>query len=114
MFVSLGTFDNAPIDDDDARLCFARTMAWPRLGFSLSAMPDELAVVLARAITRHSWSSPLMFGCRRRGAAANRVHPERHRRVFRVDGRMPTMTCTAVAVQQTVDRTPRAAFNRPI
>ena len=28
-------------------------------------------------------------------------------------GRMPTMTCTAVAVQQTVDRTPRGAFNRP-
>src|SRR5258708_35479983 len=26
---------------------------------------------------------------------------------------MPTMTCAAVAVQQTVDRTPRAAFNRP-
>jgi hypothetical protein len=25
----------------------------------------------------------------------------------------PTMTCAAVAVQQTVDRTPRAAFNRP-
>jgi len=33
--------------------------------------------------------------------------------VFRVDGRMPTMTCTAVAVQQTVDRTPRGVFNRP-
>ena len=31
---------------------------------------DELAVLLARAITRHSWSSPLMFGCRRRGAAS--------------------------------------------
>ena len=26
--------------------------------------------------------------------------------MFRVDGRMPTMTCTAVAVQQTVDRHP--------
>jgi hypothetical protein len=23
---------------------------------------DELAVLLARAITRHSWSSPLIFG----------------------------------------------------
>jgi hypothetical protein len=23
---------------------------------------DELAVLLARAITRHSWSSPLMLG----------------------------------------------------
>ena len=72
---------------------------------------DELAVLLARAITRQSWSSP--FGCRRRGAAPDRVHAEQHRRVFRVDGRMPTMTCTAVAVQQTVDRTPRGAFNRP-
>jgi hypothetical protein len=30
---------------------------------------DELAVLLARAMTRHSWSSPLMFGCRRRDAA---------------------------------------------
>jgi hypothetical protein len=27
--------------------------------------------------------------------------------------RMPTMTCTAAAVQQTVDRTLRGAFNRP-
>jgi hypothetical protein len=60
---------------------------------------DDLAVLLARAITRRSWSSPLMFGCRRRGAAADRVHAEQHRRVFRVDGRTPTMTCTAAAVQ---------------
>jgi hypothetical protein len=35
---------------------------------------DELAVLLARAITRHSWSSPLVFGCRHRGASAGRVH----------------------------------------
>jgi hypothetical protein len=34
---------------------------------------DERAVLLARAITRRSWSSPLMFGCRRRGAALDRV-----------------------------------------
>jgi hypothetical protein len=27
---------------------------------------DELAVLLARAITRRLWSPPLMFGCRRR------------------------------------------------
>jgi hypothetical protein len=26
---------------------------------------DEPAVLLARAIIRRSWSSPLMFGCRR-------------------------------------------------
>jgi hypothetical protein len=38
---------------------------------------DELAVLIARAITRGSWSSPLMFGCRRRGAAADRVHAQR-------------------------------------
>jgi hypothetical protein len=120
-------------DDDDARLCFARTMAWPGLGLIFSAMQgdevqkrvaevakalyprtDETAVLIARAITRHSWSSPLMFGCRRRGAAPDRVNAEQRRYVSRVDGRMPTMTCTAVAVQQTVDRTPRAAFNRPI
>jgi hypothetical protein len=37
---------------------------------------DELAVLIARAITRRSWSSPLMFGCRRRGAAADRVHAQ--------------------------------------
>ena len=30
---------------------------------------DDLAVLLARAITRRSCSSPLMFGCRCRGAA---------------------------------------------
>jgi hypothetical protein len=134
MFVSMGTFDNVPIGDDDVRLCFAWTMAWPRLGLNLSAMQgdeaqkqvaevakalyqrtDEPAVLPVRAITRRSWSSPLMFGWRRRGAAApDCVHAEQHRRVFRVDGRMPTMTCTAMAVQQTVDRTPRAAFNRPI
>jgi len=71
-------------------------MAWPRLELNLSAMQgdevqkqlpeaakalyqrtDQLAVLLARAITRHSWSSPLMFGCRRRGAAADRVHAQR-------------------------------------
>jgi hypothetical protein len=38
---------------------------------------DELAVLRARAITRRSWSSPLMFSCRRRVAAADRVHAER-------------------------------------
>ena len=46
-------------------------------------------------------------------AALRAQHAEQHRRVFRVAGRMPTMTCTAAAVQQTVDRTPRGAFNRP-
>jgi hypothetical protein len=79
---------SSPTDDDDARLRFARTMAWPRLGRNLSATQgdamlkqvaemakalhqrtDEPAVLLARAITRRSWSSPLMFGCRCRGAA---------------------------------------------
>jgi len=53
---------------------------------------DELAVLLARAITRQSWSSPLMLGCRCGCAALDRVHAEQHRRVFRVDGRTPTMT----------------------
>jgi hypothetical protein len=62
--------DNQPgTDDDDVRLCFAWTVAWPRLGLSLSAMQgdevqkqvaevakalcqrtDEPAVLLARAI----------------------------------------------------------------
>ena len=81
-------------------------MVWPRLGLNLSAMQgdevqkqvaevakafyqraDELAVLLARAITRQSWSSPLMLGCRCGCAALDRVHAEQHRRVFRVDGR---------------------------
>ena len=30
----------------------------------------ELAVLLARAVTGRWWSSPLMFGCRRRRAAS--------------------------------------------
>jgi hypothetical protein len=29
----------------------------------------ELAILLARPITRRSWSSPLILGCPRRGAA---------------------------------------------
>jgi hypothetical protein len=93
-------------------------MAWPRLEANLSAMQgdevqkrvaevakafyqraDDLAVLLARAITYRSWWSPLMFGCRRRGAALDRVHAEQHRRVFRVARRKPTMTRTALAVQ---------------
>jgi hypothetical protein len=75
---------------------------------------DELAVLLVRAITRRSWSSRLIFGCRRRGAAPVRVHAEQRRRVSGVAGRVPTMRCSAAAVQQTVDRTLRGAFNRPI
>jgi hypothetical protein len=31
---------------------------------------DELAVLLARAVTGRWWSSPLMLGCRRGGAAS--------------------------------------------
>jgi hypothetical protein len=72
---------------------------------------DEPAVLIARAIARGSWSSPLMLGCRGRVAAPDCAHAAQRRRLFR--RRMPTMTCTAVAVQQTVDRTPRAAFDRP-
>ena len=47
-------------------------------------------------------------------ALPDRVHAARST-ANRADdvGRCPTMTCTAVAVQQTVDRTPRGAFNRP-
>jgi hypothetical protein len=74
---------------------------------------DEPAVLIVRAITGRSWSSPLMFGCRRRDAAPDRVNAAQRRSVFGVDGRVPTLTCTAVAVQQTVDRTPRGAFNPP-
>jgi len=58
---------------------------------ALCQRTDELAVLLARAITGRSWWSPLMLGCRRGGAAPARVHAAQRRRVFRVDGRMPTM-----------------------
>ena len=72
-FARLGVVErqSSPTDDDDARLCFARTIAWPRPGLNLSAIQgdevqkqvaevakalyqrtDELAVLLARAITR--------------------------------------------------------------
>jgi hypothetical protein len=74
---------------------------------------DDLAVGLVCAITRRSWSSPLMFGCRRRGAASDRVHAEQRRRVFRVDGRMPAMTCAAARSRNARQDT-RGAFNRPI
>ena len=40
------------------------------LAKALYQRTDELAVLLARASTYRSWSSPLMFGCRRRGAAS--------------------------------------------
>jgi hypothetical protein len=40
---------------------------------ALCRRTDELAVLLARAIPRRSWSSPLMSGCRR-GGAADCVH----------------------------------------
>jgi hypothetical protein len=75
---------------------------------------DELAVLRARAITRHLWSSPLMFGCRRRGAAQIACTPSDRQQIG------PTtwadayndVHCSSSPI--TVDRTPRAAFNRPI
>jgi hypothetical protein len=106
-FARLGVVErqSSPTDDDDARLRFARTMAGPRLGLNLSAMhgdevrkqvaevakalyrrTDQLAVLLARAITRRSGSSPLMFGYRRRGGAADGVHAAQHRLLCRVMG----------------------------
>jgi hypothetical protein len=75
---------------------------------------DELAVLIDCAITRGSWSSPRIFGCRRRGTAPDRVHAEEHRRVLRVNGADADNDFTALAVRQTVDRTPRGALNRPI
>ena len=119
-------------DDDDVRLCFAGTMAWPKLGLNLSAMPgdevqkqvaevakalyqrtDELAVLLARAITLIVVVAADVALLVPRRCPRSRA-PEQHRRVFRVDVRMRTLTCTAAAVQQTVDRTLRGAFNPPI
>jgi hypothetical protein len=55
-----------------------------------------------------------MLGCRRRVAAPDRAHADPHRRVFRVDGRVPTMTALQRQFSKRVDGTPRAAFNRPI
>jgi hypothetical protein len=52
---------------------------------------DELTVLRARDHPP-CVVAPLIFGRRRRGAAPDRVQAEQHRRVFRVDGRMRTMT----------------------
>jgi hypothetical protein len=61
-FVRLGVVErqSSPIDDDDARLCFAQAMAWPRLGLDLSAVPgDEVqkrVAELAKALyQRTNW-----------------------------------------------------------
>jgi hypothetical protein len=61
-FVRLGVVERRswPIDDDDARLCFAQAMAWPRLGLDLSAVPgDEVqkrVAELAKALyQRTNW-----------------------------------------------------------
>jgi hypothetical protein len=78
---------------------------WLKVAIALHERTDELAALLAGVTTRRSRSSPLVFRGRRRGAAPDRVRAEQHRRAFRVDRRMRTMTCTAAAVQQTVDRT---------
>jgi len=79
------------------------------------AIPPHLALKIVRAITRRSWSSsPRMFGCRRRGAAPDRVHAARHRRVFRVNGADAYNEVFCSGSPATVDRTPRGAFNRPI
>ena len=65
-------------DDVQNRVAEVAKALYPR--------PDETAVLIARAITRHSWSSPLMFGCRHRGAAPDRVNAEQRRSVFGVMG----------------------------
>ena len=75
---------------------------------------DVFELCLVFEVHRRSWSSPPKLGWRRRRAAPDRLNAAPHRGVFRVDGRVPTMTCTAMPVQQTVDRTPRGAFNPPI
>jgi hypothetical protein len=61
-FVRLGVVERRswPIDDDDARLCFAQAMAWPRFGLDLSAVPgDEVqkrVAELAKALyQRTNW-----------------------------------------------------------
>jgi len=61
---------------------------------------DGLAVLQARAITHHSWSPGLMFSYQHRRTAQDGVHAAQLRSVFGVDGRMPTMTCTAVAISK--------------
>jgi hypothetical protein len=81
-FVRLGVVErqSSPIDDDDARLCFAQAMAWPRLGLDLSAVPgDEVqkrVAELAKALyQRTNWRlclparSPAARG-RRHGCSA--------------------------------------------
>ena len=53
---------------------------------------DEFAILLACAITRRSWSSPLMFGCPRRGTAHIVCSRAVDSKSGRRRGRMPTMT----------------------
>ena len=71
---------------------------------ALYQRPDELAVVPARTINRRASSLPLML------AAGAEALPQIACTLSSIDiplrcGRMPTMKCTAEAVQQTVDRT---------
>jgi hypothetical protein len=69
-------------------------------GASVYQRTDELAILLARAITRRSWSSPLMFGCRRRGAAPDRVQPSGGQQIGPTTWADAYNDCTAVAVSK--------------
>jgi hypothetical protein len=101
-----------------ARLPSARAYGSEGWGFEslrahLRARAENIPAVQCDEVREPAWSSPLMFGCRGRVAAPDRVPTAQHRRGFRVNGRMPRMTCTAVTVQQAVDGTPGGVFNRP-
>ena len=77
-----------------------------------SARSENIPAVQCDEVRETAWSSPLMFGCRCLVSATDRVHAGQHRHVFRVNGRMPRMTCSAVTLQQMVDWSPGGVFNR--
>jgi hypothetical protein len=81
---------------------------------ALHQRTDELEVLLARAITRYSWSSPLMFGRRRRGAAQIARTLSDRQQIGPTTWADAYNDVHCSGSRATVDRTPRGAFNRPI
>jgi hypothetical protein len=96
-----------PPDDHGERLCFGSTIALRGFALNLSAMRGDEVQKTPFVIVGTDVGVSVPSLCH------GSLHAGQHRRVFRVNGRMPRMTWTAVRVQQTVDRTPGGVFNRP-
>src|SRR6201998_4045458 len=89
----------SPPDDHGERLCFASTIALRGFALNLSAMRGDEVQKTPFVIVGTDVGVSVPSLCH------GSLHAGQHRRVFRVNGRMPRMTWTAVRVQQTVDRT---------